>query len=301
MKLDDAAAHSAVREFARKFDFGVEEMAQGILGVINSKMANAIRTMTISKGIDPREFSLIAFGGAGPMHAMLIAEELEIGKVIVPNVAGQFSAWGMLNADIRHDMSVPVNARLKRLDWNAVQSGFASMQEKLAALLRDEGVPAERMRFLRYLEMRYISQEYTLSVPVLDDAKLDTSEAEAFKARFDDLYLHNYGHTNPQEESQVANIRVEARGLNDLKRQDQRSLQTGKAEAAADMIRPVVFAGKKVDTRFIDRARLKQGDKLTGPLIIVELSCTTVVPPGWAVELDFMGNLLIQRIEESKA
>ena len=144
MKLDDAAARAAVAEFAKKFELGVEEMAQGILGVINSKMANAIRTMTISKGIDPREFSLIAFGGAGPMHAMLIAEELEITRVIVPNVAGQFSAWGMLNADIRHDMSVPVNARLKSLDWEVVRAGFDGMQEKLATLLRDEGVPAER-------------------------------------------------------------------------------------------------------------------------------------------------------------
>jgi len=300
MKLDDAAARSVVREFARQFEFGVEEMAEGILGVINSKMANAIRTMTISKGIDPREFSLIAFGGAGPMHAMLIAEELEIGKVIVPNVAGQFSAWGMLNADIRHDMSEPVNARLNGLDWNAVQAGFASMQEKLAALLRDEGVPEERMRFLRYLEMRYISQEYTLSVPVSDEAKLDASGARAFKAQFDELYLQNYGHTNPQEQGQVANIRVEARGLNDLEDRDQPALVSGD-EIATDKIRPVVFAGEKMETRFIDRARLKQGDKLTGPKIIVELSCTTVVPPGWEVELDFMGNLLIQKVEGPKA
>ena len=271
MKLDDAAARAAVAEFAKKFELGVEEMAQGILGVINSKMANAIRTMTISKGIDPREFSLIAFGGAGPMHAMLIAEELEITRVIVPNVAGQFSAWGMLNADIRHDMSVPVNARLKSLDWEVVRAGFDGMQEKLATLLRDEGVPAERMRFIRYLELRYISQEYTLSVSVEEGTQLDASEAEVFKRRFDDLYLHSYGHTNPQEEGQVANIRMEARGLNDLKRQGARSAQTAATGTMPDVVRPVYFGGRKMPTRFMDRSKLKQGAKLTGPLIITEL------------------------------
>lgn len=297
MKLDAAAAHSVVAEFAKQFDFGVEQMAEGIVGVINSKMANAIRTMTISKGIDPREFSMIAFGGAGPMHAMLIAEELEIGKVIVPNVAGQFSAWGMLNADVRHDMSKPVNTRLNSLDWGTVETGFDSMQKNLMALLRDEGVPENRIRFLRYLEMRYISQEYTLSVPIPDDAKLDGSAARKFKAQFDQLYLQNYGHTNPEEDAQVANIRIEARGLNDLKDHDPPGLVMSEAGPAADKTGKVVFAGKSMETRFVDRARLKQGERLTGPLIIVELSCTTVVPPDWEVELDPTGNLMIQKLE----
>jgi N-methylhydantoinase A len=300
MKLDAAAAQSVVADFAKQFDFGVEQMAEGIVGVINSKMANAIRTMTISKGIDPREFSMIAFGGAGPMHAMLIAEELEIGKVIVPNVAGQFSAWGMLNADVRHDMSTPVNARLNRLDWEAVEAGFRSMQEKLAALLRDEGVSESRMRFLRYLEMRYISQEYTLSVPIADDAKLDASVSRRLKSEFDQFYMQNYGHTNPEEEAQVANIRIEARGLNDLRDQDPFGLVMSEAEPAADKTGKVVFSGEEMETRFVDRARLKQREKLIGPLIIVELSCTTVVPPDWEVELDSTGNLLIRKLEVGK-
>ena len=301
MKLDEAAARAVVAGFAEQFEFGVEQMAEGILGVINSKMANAIRTMTISKGIDPREFSLIAFGGAGPMHAMLIAEELEIGKVIIPNVAGQFSAWGMLHADIRHDMSKPVNTRLNNIDWEVVAPGFAEMQAKLATLLGDEGVPGDRMRFLRYLEMRYISQEYTLSVPISDDAVLDGSAAETFKSRFDQLYLQNYGHTNPEEEAQVANIRIEARGLNELREQDRPGEVLSGTEPAADRTRRVVFGGKAMETRVVDRARLKHGDNLSGPLVIVELSCTTVVPPNWDVGIDHMGNLIIHKAEASAA
>lgn len=296
MTLDEGASRKVVGEFAKRLKLSTEKTAEGILDVINSKMANAIRTMTISKGIDPREFSLIAFGGAGPMHAMLIADELEIAKVIVPNVAGQFSAWGMLNADIRHDMSKQFNSRMSQLDWEAVQSGFAGMQRELEDLLASEGVPGDRMRFLRYLEMRYISQEYTLSVPVSDDARLEPSEGPRFKALFDDLYLKNYGHTNPQEEAVVANLRVEARGLNDSAELDQPRPLVSDSQGVADKTRPVVFSGEKMETRFLDRTGLKLGEKLSGPVVITELSCTTVVPPRWEVELDAIGNILIRKM-----
>ena len=301
MTLDEAASRKVVADFAKKLNLSPEKMAEGIIDVINSKMANAIRTMTISKGIDPREFSLIAYGGAGPMHAMLIAEELEIGKVIVPNVAGQFSAWGMLNADIRHDMSQQFNSRLDQLDWKAVQSAFAGMQKELQDLLASEGVADDRMRFLRYLEMRYLSQEYTLSVPVADDARLEASEAAKFKTLFDDLYLRNYGHTNPQEGAVVANLRVEARGLNDSATELDRPRQLlTESEGAAVKTRPVIFSGEKMETRFIDRASLKLGEKLSGPIVIVELSGTTVVPPGWEAELDEIGNILIRNVGTQK-
>jgi N-methylhydantoinase A len=171
------------------------------------------------------------------------------------------------------------------------------MQEKLAALLRDEGVPDDRMRFLRYLEMRYISQEYTLSVPVPDGAKLDASEAgqsrRSSMSSTSKLWAHQSAGTSPGGQHPHRGARPE------------RPQGPGPARAAGgpraisppDKTRKVVFAGEEMATRFIDRARLQQGEKLSGPLIIVELSCTTVVPPGWEVELDFTGNLLIQKTE----
>jgi N-methylhydantoinase A len=296
MKLEEGASHRVVGELAKEFGFSTEKMAEGIIDVINSKMANAIRTRTISKGIDPREFALVAIGGAGPMHAMLIAEELEIGKVLVPNVAGEFSAWGMLNADMRHDMSKPFNRRLSNLDWNEVQAGFSGMQQELAQLLRDEGVTAESMRFLRYLEMRYISQEYTLSVPVGDDTPLQASEAARFKKKFDELYQQNFGHTNPQEEGELANIRIEARGLNASASRDQPWVLVSEVGVMTEKSRPVVFAGERVETRFLDRSLLREGEVLKGPLVVNELSCTTVVPPGWSVQLDAIGNIVIQKM-----
>jgi len=295
MKLDAEASNQVVGELAKEYGFTVDKMAEGILDVINSKMANAIRTMTIGKGFDPREFSLIAFGGAGPMHAMLIAEELEINKVIIPNVAGEFSAWGMLNADVRHDMSKSFYTRLNNLDWTDVQDGFSSIEAELAELLQDEGVPTEKMRFLKYLEIRYISQEYTVSVPVPEDVPLQASGASGFKKLFDELYLRTFGHANPEEEAELANVRVEARGLNASTDRDQPRLLVSEAKVMGEKTRPVFFSRERVDTRFLDRTLLKEGEILEGPLVINELSCTTVVPPGYAVELDSVGNIVIQR------
>jgi len=300
MKLDEAASCRVVADLAGQFGLTTENMAEGIIDVINSKMANAIRTMTVSKGIDPREFALVAIGGAGPMHAMLIAAELEIGKVIVPNVAGEFSAWGMLNADLRHDMSTPFNKRLGRLDWEAVSAGFDVMQRDLAQMLRGEGVAAADMRFLRYLELRYISQEYTLSVPVSMDEPLEAEHAAVFKKRFDELYLQNFGHTNPQEEGELANIRIEARGLNAMAASDQPWTLASKSVVMPEKSRPVVFGGKHIETRFIDRSLLREGETLKGPLVVNELSCTTVVPPGWSLTLDSIGNMVIQEVGARK-
>jgi len=297
MKLDAKASHKVVGELAKEYGLTIDKMAEGILDVINSKMANAIRTMTISKGIDPREFSLIAFGGAGPMHAMLIAEELEISKVIIPNVAGEFSAWGMLNADIRHDMSKSLNTRLNNLDWNDVRDGFSAMEAELAELMQDEGVSADNMRFLRYLEMRYISQEYTVSVPVPEDVPLQASQAGRFKQLFDDLYLQTFGHANPQEGGELANIRVEARGLNSETDHDEPRSLVLEANVMGEKTRPVVFSGERVDTRFVDRSSLKKSEIPESPLVINELSCTTVVPPGYLVEMDSIGNIVIQKQE----
>ena len=295
MQLDAEASHSLVRELGREFSLTADKMAEGILDVINSKMANAIRTMTISKGIDPRGLSLIAFGGAGPMHAALIAEELEIHKLIVPNVAGEFSAWGMLNADIRHDLSKSFNTRLNSLDWNEVQDGFSRIEAELTELMQGEGVPTDRMRFLRYLDIRYISQEYFVSLPIPADAPLHASQATGFKKLFDDLYMQKYGHSNPEEQGELANIRVEARGLNSSSDGGQPRTLISEADAAAEKNRPVVFYGKRMSTRFLDRSTLKEGETLEGPMVINELSCTTVVPPDYRVELDSVGNLVIQK------
>ena len=300
MRLDAELSRSVVAGIAKSFDMSMDQMAEGILAVVNSKMANAIRTMTISKGIDPRGFALIANGGAGPMHAVFIARELGIKTVIVPEVAGAFSAWGMLRSDIRHDVSKSFNSGFDDINWNKVLRGFVELEKELESLMREEDVEREQMRFYRYLEIRYVGQEYFVSVPILQDTTPDVQHAERFKQDFHELYQHTYGHSNPDEKVELANIRVEARGEIAVHQEAQRpELAADPGRMQSSRIRPVYFDGRRRDTEFIHRTALDTEQHIRGPVVIVEKSCTTVVPPGYTVQPDRFRNLVIEKQKAS--
>ncbi len=164
MRLSRGLAEAAVDGLAAAFGLSRSAMAEGIVDVVNSQMANAIRSVTVSKGIDPRGFALVAFGGAGPMHATFIATELGIDRIIVPRAAGAFSAWGMLTTDLRHDLSQTFIASLDTLRAEELERIFAELQESVRALLDTEGVAPSDMRFKRSLDMRYRGQEYFINV-----------------------------------------------------------------------------------------------------------------------------------------
>ncbi len=153
------------------------ELAEGMLAIINARMADAMRTITVEQGIDPREFALVAFGGAGPMHAVWLAEELEIGEVIVPWSPGTFSAWGMLQTDMRHDVVRSFYRRLAGLESSAVSSTFDSLEAEGAELLEAEGIGADDRYFARSADMRYVGQEYTVNLPIGATVSLDEIDA----------------------------------------------------------------------------------------------------------------------------
>ena len=306
MRLFPDRADEAVGQLARAFALTKEQMAEGILEVVNAKMANAIRSITISKGIDPRRFSLVAFGGAGPMHAVFIAQELGISEVIVPNAAGAFSAWGMLKTDIRHDASQTYIVPLSKADWTDVEKRFTTLQDDLTHLLEAEGIPSEDMRFRRSMDMRYVGQEYFINVPVSEEIAAKSKGNEALKGLFDQLYEAQYGHKNLAEEVEIVNLRVEACGLLASKAQrasddvaHNRDEEAGRKSETAPT-RPTTFDGQSTETAFIDRARLSPRMELTGPVVIEEASCTTIVPPGYRLVVDEHGNLVICRKEKSK-
>jgi len=299
MPLDAELSRSVLEKFSKSFKLSTDKMAEGVLDVINSKMANAIRTMTISKGIDPRDFSLIAFGGAGPMHAVFIARELGIRKIIVPEVAGAFSAWGMLTSDIRHDASKSFNVLFDGVDWMKVSDGFRNIEAELSALMQSEGVTADRMYFRRYLDIRYIGQEYFVSVPLQEGTVLDTEHVPAIRNRFHELYQQTYGHSNPEEKTELANIRVEARGLISSSSNEIEAKLVSEATRDDKLRRrQVYFYGSHWDTRFANRSELGGKETLSGPLVIEEKSCTTVVPPDYSVRKDGYGNLIIEKCSE---
>lgn len=296
MRLNAELSRSVVAKLAQRFDLTDDNMADGILAVVNSKMANAIRTMTISKGIDPRDFALIANGGAGPMHAVFIARELGIGTVIVPEVAGAFSAWGMLTSDIRHDASKSFNDGFNDIRWNKVLDGFMELEKELETLMREEGVKDKLMQFYRYLDIRYAGQEYSVSVPIPQGTAPVPQNAERFRQDFHELYQQTYGHSNPDEKVELANIRVEARGRITAHQEElQARLVTEADKAQSSRNHSVYFDGRHWDTQFMHRTKLTTEETLQGPLVIVEKSCTTVVPPEYTVQLDQYRNLIIEK------
>nr|WP_298726776.1 hydantoinase/oxoprolinase family protein [uncultured Steroidobacter sp.] len=298
LKLHRDLARAAAARFGSTLSLEADSTAQGILDVINEQMANAIRTITVRRGIDPRTFSLVAYGGAGPMHAAEIARLLGIRKVIVPQSAGAFSAWGMLQSDLIHDLAETSATPLNTLDWQRMREQFAPMEAELKARLLGEGAAAEAIAFEHALDIRYSGQEYAISVP-LDASILDPKADPArnystVRAKFDSLYEATYGHSNPQELAEVATLRLRAIGKTSLDAAAFASASRVEEDLGfATRTRTVLFDGTARETKFIARRDLKKGEPVAGPLVVEEATCTTIVPPDFTATIDDHDNLVL--------
>ena len=279
MKLDLEAARKAVARLADQLGIGVLETAQGIIDIVNAKMADAIRTVTVRRGIDPRDFSLVAFGGAGPMHAVELARQLEILEVIVPALPGTFSAWGMLQTDVRRDLQQTHYRQLAGLDAWELEAAYLELERQGAELLSEEGIPAERQSFERFADLRYEGQEYALAVSI--GPPPGPIDVAAMRRRFDELYLTRYGHASPEAPAELVKIGVVATG-----RIERPSALTPSPEPLSTWgHRPVVFGADSYDAVIVPREQLGLGDVVRGPAIIEEATSTTVVPPSWVATL----------------
>jgi len=288
MRLDEEAAAKALRSIATQL--GIEEaaFAEGMLAIVNANMADAMRTITVKQGIDPRDYSLVAFGGAGPMHAVWLAEELEIREVIVPWSPGTFSAWGMLQTDIRHDVVRSFYQPLAELEAAELEAVFLELRAEGSELLVAQGIAPDDHYFARSADMRYVGQEYTVNVPVdenVDLAAIDESFHEAHRVR--------YGHSTPGAPVEFVNLRLAAFG--------RIAGDTAPFSAPSEDLDPllgkrqVVFDGVAHESSVLLRERVRPGARHEGPLVVGEESSTTVVPPGYVMDVDEHGNLLIRR------
>ena len=261
-----------------------------MLAIVNARMADAMRTITVRQGIDPREFALVAFGGAGPMHAVWLAEELEIGEVIVPWSPGTFSAWGMLQTDLRHDVVRSFYRPLAELDDDEVAAGVRGAAGGGRALLEREDVAPGDRYFQRSADMRYVGQEYTVNVAV---GRRDS--LEAIDASFHEGHRVRYGHANPGAPVEFVNLRIAAMG--------RIGTTVAPHAASARRRRPAARAASaSSSTRSSTTHRCfcatgSARSHLDGPVVIEEDSSTTVVPPGHRVRIDEHGNMLITRGE----
>ena len=240
MSLDTAAAASAVAGLATTLSLEPLELAEGILDVINAKMAQAIRTLTVAQGIEPRDFALVAFGGAGPMHAAFLAEELEIDVVVVPRFPGAFSAWGMLETDLRRDFRRSFYAKAAAADLTALAEIFRLARGRGPSGARRRGRACRRRpRVEHSLDMRYEAQEYTLTIPAGDP--LADGFVEQIAQRFHEAHDARYGHSNPGAPVEFVTARTTL--LGELGRAAPEQLEPARVAAALAAARPCSGAG----------------------------------------------------------
>lgn len=288
MQLDVGAAKNAIHSIASQLNLGDKELAEGMLSVINAKMADAIRTITIQVGIDPRDLSMVAYGGAGSMHAVWLARELGIREVIVPWSPGTFSAWGMLQTDIRRDLTTNFYYPSGKTSSGAIQTVFDQMSQEGRKLMAEEEVAEGDMYFTMSADIRYSGQEYFVNIPIHAPF-----EIAAIDADFHAAYKIRYGHSTPGAPIEFVNLRLTAFG-----RVGSEILGFQPKADAGDPVqgtREVILDGQSLMTTILNRDAMPIGAQYQGPLIIDESSATTVIPPGYSASVDEFGNVIITR------
>ena len=288
MKLDAQGAREGVeRVIARPLGMDAIAAAKAIVDIGVLKMSLAVREVSVEKGYDPRDFALVASGGAGPLHVMAIARELYIPKVIIPLFPSHFSALGMLLADERHDFVRTFYSDLSRLNFSDLLAAHAEMAEEARASLRYEGDAELQTQ----LDIRYVGQEFTLSVPV-DRAQLDAGDRMQIRQAFDALYEHRYSHSSPDEPVEVVSIRVAAVG----KRAPLAFPKVAPGSAAKPARTREVYlddTSKPVLCPVYEREQLPAGASFDGPAIVQEHGTTTVMFAGDSCTVAATGELII--------
>jgi N-methylhydantoinase A len=293
MKLDLAAAQQAIQRcVAAPLGLDMIKAADGIVKIVNSHMVEALRLVTVARGEDPREFAMVAFGGCGPVHAAKLAEELRIGKVIVPVAPGVASAMGLLVSDLKRDYVRTRVADLAGVDSAEVQASFDSLQDTALAEMAAEQIPAESIRFERALELRYAIQKYELAIPVQSGA-FGANDKALWREAFDERHEAQYGTRAADQKVEIVNYRLTARVP--LPKPDAKIYppQGESPKGALKNHRQAYFDGW-VACPVYDRDKLANGNRLSGPAIVEQVDSTIVIPPGQRAHVDRFGNIIIE-------
>jgi len=295
MTLDVTSAQRAIADLARRLGLTEREAAEGVLAVLNNNMASAIRSRTVQKGIDPRTFSLVAFGGAGPLHGADVAAILGMREVLVPPHPGITSAVGLLTTDLKYDAVRTEFQVSDHLDRARLNRDLAEMERTLAAQFATDGVDASAVSFVRGADVRYVGQGYELRVPV-PAGEIDGAALDAIFAAFHAQHEAEYGHAFPKSAIEIVNVRVT--GVGRMPKIGRPSVPHG-GSFRESLIRrgPCAFrVGGKLETpetAFYRRDRLPLEQPFSGPAIVLQMDSTTVVPPGWRAVADSNGNLIL--------
>ena len=289
IRLDAGRARTAVARLAGALGIDAARMADGIVKLAVVKMTGAIKEISMMRGHDPRAFALFAYGGAGPLHAAFIAAELGMSRVVVPPMPGNFSAFGLLVADVRHDEVRTRVTRTAELELAELQRLFGELTARARARLAEDGFAPAAMRVQASLDMRYVGQAFELSVPFDAGLAVMKDVDRAFYAAHEARYAH--ATADPVE---IVSLRVSAYGVGG-KPSLPRAPKDGSMPAARLAERAVLFDAVPTATAVYARDRLPSGATLEGPALIEEAGTTTVVPPGFRAGVDAHANLILER------
>ncbi len=293
--LNAEAARKAIQQkCADPLGLDPVEAAHGIVEIANAAMVNALRLVSVQRGYDPREFVLVAFGGAGPVHACRLAAEMEIPTTLIPMSPGTTSAMGLLVTDLKHDYSTTFICQVDKLDLKKVATAFCNMEQQGMAILEEEGVQDKDKDFLRQVDMRYVGQSYELTVP-LSGTEFTPAGIEVLLDHFHREHDRAYGYSAPEEPAEFVNLRLSAIGR--IAKPRLRSLDSNLDAPALKTSRPVYFSERNgfVDCPIYDRYTLASGNIVDGPAIVEEIDSTTVIHPGYRGAVDTYGNLILTR------
>jgi N-methylhydantoinase A len=294
MEIYPKKAEKALEELGRKVGMDTEETAISVVRIANSMMGKILRIVSVERGYDPRGFALVAFGGAGPMHICALAEELEVGKIIVPQSPGMFSALGLLTADLFHDYIHPIIKPITSVDSDEIEAIYKDMEREGKETMRAEGVAQDSISVLRQADIRYLGQAFELTI---EAPKRVTGESLATTIiMFHRRHAETYGYAAENEPIELVNLRLRAIGsISKPSLAGQRTPKEPKKKGS----RMVYFetTGVWTDTPVFERS---DGwvSGFDGPIIVEQYDSTTVVYPGWRVEMDGFGNIVLGRMKK---
>ena len=304
MALDVPRARAAMQALARRLSLPLEATAWGIIRVANSNMERAIRTVSVERGHDPRRFTLVAFGGAGPLHACELAAELHIPRVLVPPHPGVLSALGMILADLVKDYAQTVMLPAAEADECVLGTLFSPLIDRARADLHAEGLADDEISLLPALDMRYVGQSYELTVPLPEPVSgaVRHPAGPGLQAAFHEAHQTRFSYASHGEPVEIVNVRLKAVGRTAKPEFSRQAAGELNPSAAQIGYRPIYFAdgdsaqsARPLLTALYDRDRLHAGHIIVGPAIVLQLDTTVAIPPNWAANVDGWGNLVIER------
>ena len=298
-KIDPDLSRRSIKEkICSKINLNEIEAAKGIIQIANNNMGRILRIVTVERGLDPRDFILVAFGGAGPLHACALAEELSIKEVLVPHNPGLFSAMGLLYTDVKHTFVKSIRQEIKQINLKELEDYFISLEKNGTELLKEEGFEEESILHQRYVDLRYVGQGFELLIPITEINLHDKKTIKQLYQLFNEKHQSIYGYIMENEDIEMVNIRVNSLGL--IKKPELIKIEKGKKQPIKEALveERKVFFFEINDfhlTPVYAREKLLANNSIEGPAIIEQYDTTSVIPPRWRAVVDEFGIIRIQR------